>query len=148
RQMKTPDPIDVNIFGAVRLATSADAFVRQIRQIDELERRIGIQAAARFHTPPQLADLDGLPLDRDDLAEIRTCRPADCDVQLPPRSTARFRSEVDWKAPAAGQVAGRIFREELFDLLNTYRAGGHAALPSYDDRPKAASIAAEFRLLW
>jgi len=39
-------------------------------------------------------------------------------------------------------------REELFNLLTSYRAGGHAALAAYDDRPRSASLAAEFHLLW
>ena len=89
KQMKTPDPIDVNIFGAVRLAASAEDFIQQVRQIDVYERRIGINAVGKFHTPPLLADLDGLMLDRDELAEIRACRPADCDAQLPPHAMER-----------------------------------------------------------
>lgn len=147
RQMKTNDPIDVNVFGAVRLAASAETFVEQVRQIDTYERRIGIGSVGKFHQPPVLADLDGLRLDRDELAEIRACRPADCDAQFPPHAMARFSAEIDWKAPNAGPVASQIFREELFALLNTYRAGGLAALPAYDDRPNSASLAAEFRLL-
>ena len=147
RQMKTPDPIDVNIFGAVRLGASADAFVQQVRQIDTYERRIGIISVGKFQNPPQLSDLDGLTLDRDELAEIRACRPGDCDAQLPPQAIARFQAQVDWRAPGANQVTDRIFREELFNLLTSYRAGGHAALAAYDDRPRSASLAAEFHLL-
>jgi hypothetical protein len=147
KQMKTPDPIDVNIFGAVRLAASADAFIQQVRHIDEYERRIGINAVGKFRTPAQLADLDGLVLDRDELEEVRACRPADCDAQFSPQTMARFRKEINWRAPNAGPVASQIFREELFTLLNLYRAGGHPALPAYDDRPKSSSLAAEFRHL-
>src|SRR5438477_13217242 len=40
RQMKMRDPVDVNIFGAVHLAAPAEAFIRQVREIDGYERRL------------------------------------------------------------------------------------------------------------
>src|SRR5713101_2545841 len=81
RQMKTRDPVDVNIFGAVRIEAPAETLVRQLHNIDILEHRLGIRQVGKFHDPPQPSDLDGVTLESSDLDALADCRPADCEVQ-------------------------------------------------------------------
>ncbi len=147
RQMATRDPVDVNIFGAVRIDSPADAFVRQLQAIDDLERRLGVIQAGRFGDPPRLADLDALTLEPDDLADLRHCRPGSCEIQLPMRAITRFRRDVDWRAGNSADSANRLFRQVLFERLEAYRSGGLQALGAYQDRGEPISVAADFRLL-
>jgi hypothetical protein len=147
RQMKTRDPVDVNIFGAVRVDAAPEAFAQQLQNIDALERKLGINQVGKFHEPPQLADLDGLTLERDDFADLQSCRVGDCALQLPAAAIERFRKEVNWHAPDARQTADRVFRAILFARLETYRTGGLPAIEPYQDRAAPISVAEDFRLL-
>lgn len=147
RQMKTREGVDVNIFGAVRVAASADAFLHQLRDIDRLERKLGIQQVGKFHDPPLLEDLDGLTLDQADVDALAQCQPGDCSLQLSARALTQFRTEVNWQAADAKAQVDRLFRRMIFDELQTYRNGGSATLDAYADQDRALSRANEFRLL-
>jgi hypothetical protein len=147
RQMATRDPVDVNIFGAVRIDAPPDAFLRQLQAIDTFERKLGIIEVGKFGEPPRLADLDGLTLDRTDARDLERCRPGDCQVQLPAAVMTRFVREVDWRAPNAKDQADRLFRAVMFERLQAYRGGGLPALGAYHDSGKPISVADDFRLL-
>ena len=147
RQMKMRDAVDVNVFGAVRLDVSADAFVARLRDIDALERRMGIRYAVKFHDPPDLAALDALSLDQSDIDSLEACRPGDCDLQLSARDIGRFRTEVHWRGPDAKGQADRLFRQIVLERLRAYRAGGFPLLGPYNDKEDAVSPVDEFRLL-
>jgi hypothetical protein len=147
RQMKTREAVDVNIFGAVRINGPIDAFLRQINAIDTLERKLGIKQVGKFHEPPLLTDLDGLTLDQADVDALADCRPADCGLQLSAKALARLRVEVNWQGPDVKPQVDRLFRQLMFDEIQTYRSGGSAALGAYADREEALSRANEFRLL-
>jgi hypothetical protein len=147
RQMKTREAVDVNIFGAVRINGSVDAFLRLLQDIDSFERKLGILQAAKFHDPPLLSDLDGLTLDQADVDALAQCEPGDCGLQLSATALARLRKDVSWQAPDAKAQADRLFRQMMFDELQAYRSGGNAALATYVDREHELSRGNEFRLL-
>lgn len=146
-QMKNRDPVDVNIFGAVRVDAPAELFVQQLRGIDGLERKLGINQAGQFQDPPRLADLEELTLEQADLHDLQSCRPGNCALQLPAKAIERFRKEVNWRAGDATDMANSVFRAFLFERLEAYRAGGLESLEPYDDRRQPISVAADFRLL-
>ena len=146
RQMATREAVDVNIFGAVRIEAPAEAFVRQLREIEAFERKLGILQAGRFQNPPQLADLNGLTLEPKDIHDLQRCRPGHCELQLPADDIERFRREVDWRGGDVSGQANRLFRRILFDRLQAYQARGLAPL-TYHDRGTPISAAADFRLL-
>jgi hypothetical protein len=147
RQLTLAGPEEVSIFGAVRIAAPAHAFVDQLRDIQAFERRLGVMQVGKFHDPPLLEDLDGLSLDREDLQALASCRMADCGLQLPAAMMRRLKTEVPWSAPDAFAQANRLFRQMMFDRCLQYRAGGLAALEPYDDGPAPLSAAEEFRRL-
>jgi hypothetical protein len=147
RQMKTRDAADINIFGAVRINGAIDAFLHQLRDIDALERKLGILQVGKFHEPPLLSDLDGLTLDQADVDALADCQPGDCGLQLSARALAQLRTEVNWQAPDVKAQVDKLFRQLLFDELQAYRTGGTAMLGPYADRNDTLSRADEFRLL-
>jgi hypothetical protein len=147
RQLKLAGPEEVSIFGAVRIAVAPGAFIDQLRDIAAFERRLGVLQVGKFHEPPRLEDLDELTIDRDDLLAIESCRPADCEVQLPEAMIKRFASEVRWKEPDAAAQANRLFRQMLFDRLLRYREGGLSAIDPYNDGAVPMPAAEEFQRL-
>ena len=109
RQMRTRDPVDVNIFGAVRIAAPVDVFIRQLRAIENYERRLGVLQVGKFRNPPQPADLAGLTLERDDLLDLASCRVGDCEIQLAGTDIERFRA-LNWRAVDVSAAANGAFR--------------------------------------
>jgi len=144
--MHTRDPVDVNIFGAVRIAAPVDVFIRQLRAIENYERRLGVLQVGKFRNPPQPADLAGLTLERDDLLDLASCRVGDCEIQLAGTDIERFRA-LNWRAVDVSAAANGAFRTMVFDWLQKYRTGGHRALPTYADQAHPISIPQEVKLL-
>jgi hypothetical protein len=147
KNLRSPGAEDVNIFGALRLIGSPETFVKKIRAIDTYEKSLNIIQVGKFHEPPLLSDLDGLTLEPTDLTALQTCRPGNCTLQLNTIQMDRFRTQINWKAPDATDRANKMFRQLLFDTLETYRHRGPWLLSTYDDGDTAVSPAREFQML-
>ena len=125
----------LGVFATTRLDASPDVFVEWIRQIGQLKRSTAVPATGRFSEPPVLSDLDRLILDQPDLDAIRVCRPGQCALKLSAAEIESLRRVADQGRVDAVQDA---FRRLLLARLDTYRAGGLAALPSSAGRPAAS----------
>ena len=147
KNLRSAGPEDVNIFGALRLTGAPEAYIRKLRAIDTYEKSLNIIQVGKFHDPPVLSDLDGLTLEATDLTALQTCRPSNCALQLNTIHMERFRTQINWKAADATDRANKMFRQLLFDTLETYRHKGPWALSTYDDGETALSPAREFQML-
>ena len=78
---RTPD--EVFVFGAVHVESTPEDYLKLASDVDALRKLPNYLAIQKFSDPPQLADLDGLKLEADDIRELRKCNTGDCEVQLP-----------------------------------------------------------------
>src|SRR5437870_2299391 len=92
KNLGSPEPEDVNVFGAIRLTGAPEAYVRELRAIDVYERKLHIDQVGKFHEPPQLSDLDGLTIEPSDLVALQSCRPGNCALQLSAAAMKRFQT--------------------------------------------------------
>ena len=143
KNLETPETVDVSIFGAVRVRGRASDLAEQIREIDVFERQLDVIGVGKFNDPPRFSDLDALELLESDVHDLRNCRAGDCELQLSEEAMARFGAHVDWDSADAPTQATRIYREMIFDVLRTYRAGGVDTLGTYVDRDPATPISEE-----
>ena len=143
KNLKTPESVDVSIFGAVRIQGRARDLAEQIREIDVFERSLEVIGVGQFSDPPRLSDLDELELLESDLNDLRNCRPGDCELQLSEQAMTRFHLGVEWENADAPAQATRIYREMVFDVLRTYRVEGVDTLGTYADRNPATPISEE-----
>ena len=103
------------------------------------------RAFGRFSTPPVLADVKDLTLDPGDIAQIKSCKPGDCDIRMGGTGLAAIRSSIDWNAPdAAGQANARV-RQAVVDYVSAYVKNGDAALVTYNDRAEPVSAREQWR---
>ena len=79
RNLETPEPVDVSIFGAVRVRGRARELAEQIRDIDVFERKLKVIGVGKFSDPPRLSDLATLELLESDVRDLRNCRPQSQD---------------------------------------------------------------------
>lgn len=146
RTLDTVDDREIAIAGAIRVPVSPDAYIAQLRDIVTFKRHEAVIQIGTFGTPPQVADIAGLTLDREHLDDLRSCRLHDCDLQLSRAGIERVQG-IRWSAPDAERQANRVMRELLTELVAGYRQRGDAALMTYENERDSLSVAQEFRAM-
>jgi hypothetical protein len=144
RNVDTKAAEEVALMGAVRISATVAAYIEHFKNIQRSEQ--GALQIGQFHTPPVLGDLQAVTLDPDDVWDLQDCRPGDCALQLPAAAIPQFHP----RPPAPGlteEAANRLMRAFMLECLTTYQKGGLAALGSYDDHAKPASLEGEFDAL-
>jgi hypothetical protein len=101
----------------------------------------------RFSEPPRLEDLADLHLTAEDVDDLRSCRVAECELQLSEYAVGLFQKEVDWTAPDAHAAADRVMRRWLHEYVTGYIEGGNDRLAVYRDVGPPVPVAAEFKTL-
>jgi hypothetical protein len=137
----------VAVFAAVPVAIDGDRFVAWIRRIEELKKSRYVVAIGRFSQPPRIEDLADLALDDDELSEVMSCRPGECDLKLAAGEMRQLQSGArsagdDWK-PALQ----RAFRHLVLQRVAAYLTDGHAALPPYEDNSSPVWPASRFAVV-
>ena len=125
-------PGEVAAVGGVRIWASKDRFAAAYRDIVEFKKNASVLQIGRFGQAPQLSDLDGLTITRDDF-DLRNCRVGDCDIRLPSDVIRRIASEADWEHPGADERAALLFKHILIENVRSYVAGGPGRITEYDD---------------
>lgn len=147
KSLDTPVRQELAHFGVVRINVPALRFIQRFRDIERFESGPGVPQIQRFTAPPRIEDLASLELPAKDVAALRHCRPADCEVNLSNEAISRFRSEVNWASAAAATDARRLFRELMLGTVKAYQARGNASLGRYDHDTPPVVVADEFRAL-
>ena len=130
--------------GGVRVqATALAKFVDSFKTLDGFRTSQFVKQIGRFSETPQLADLNTLTFEDDDIEALESCEVGDCDVPLSAADIRRFNSEIDWGAPGAAQKAATLYRSVLFHHLSDYLSGGASSLLQYGDRETPVRLAAE-----
>jgi hypothetical protein len=139
--VETGDPEDVFIVGAIRIGAAPAKFVDRYRNITEFESGPGVPAGNRFSEPPTLNDLSGLAFIKDEIDDIRDCKPGDCSFKIGDPGMQRIRSSVNWKSQGYVADANKVLRGLWLEYLKNYREKGNAALASYHDSDKLSRVA-------
>lgn len=140
---------EIVVFSAIAIDRMANdrRVTAWMRQLEQLRRNEYVIATGRFSTSPNVGDLEGLTLDRDDLDGIKNCRPGRCDVKLSRVEIEELRRVIatsgeDWRS--AVQTA---FREIVVRRVSAYSTRGHAGLDHYADHRVARSPSQAFSCL-
>jgi hypothetical protein len=145
RQLPGADKPEMAAFGAVRVAAKKDVALERTRDVASFRKGPSTLQIGRFHTPPTVADLDGLTLEDGDFDAARRCKPGDCDLKLARTALDRIRREMDWKAPDARARATSLMKQMLVEYVAAYLQGGTAAMATYEDSAVPLDTPTEFR---
>jgi hypothetical protein len=137
----TPDRNDEMVAaGAVKIRSSLEQVTSYYGQmISYVDGKVTI-AFGRFSSPPVVADVQGLSLERDEVDELKSCRPGDCDIRLGGASLTQLRSAVNWSAPDPAAEVHRYLRQAAVAYVADYQKRGDAALVTYNDRSQPVSL--------
>ena len=141
----TPD--QVFVFGAVYVKSTPEEYLKFASDVDALRKLPNYLAIRKFSDPPQLSDLDGFTLDADDIKKLQTCKPGQCEVQLPTETIEAFQRSVNWSAPDAANQVNRLAQKMALEALLQYTEAGNAGLGTYRDKHNPAVVGETFRSL-
>jgi hypothetical protein len=142
---RTPD--EVFVFGSVYVEATPESYLRFASDVDALRKLPSFLAIRKFSDPPQLSDLDGFTLEKDDVKQLKNCKPGSCEIQLPAESMEQFQKTVNWSAPDAEDQANHLARQMALQALVRYNQGGNIALGTYRDKNHPAEVAETFQSL-
>ena len=137
---ETGDDGEILTVGAVLVRASRERVLRYYGQLASYVDGEVTLAFGRFSSPPSLDDAAGLAFDREEIDELRSCRPGDCDIRLGGRSLAELRSQIDWSAPDHAERVNALAREWAVAYVADYLERGDAALVTFNDRDEPVSM--------
>ncbi len=145
----TEEPVEIAVFGAVRIPDDPARLVYWLRDIEGFRKAAELGAAHKLSSPPRIGDFGDLTLDPKELDAIRNCKPGDCDLRLGDLGMSRFRTELDWAAPDVGRRANMLARQMMLSYAEAYLRGGDEALGAVHNEREPRVVAEEFRtLIW
>lgn len=124
---------DVTVFAAIHVNASSAEFVERQRDPKHTLQSPTRTAGAVFHTPATEADVRDIAVTRDDVAELRKCKPNDCNFKLPAADMERLRATIDWSSPDAADRVADYVRQRMMDYVSAYREHGDSAMVVYGD---------------
>jgi hypothetical protein len=138
---------EVAVSGVVWINAPASRYVERFKNIERHENGEGFHVTRRFSVPPRLEDFNDLHLPAEDVEDLRSCRVADCELQLSEHAVNLFHKEVNWTAPDARAAADRVMRRWLYEYVTGYMEGGNERLAVYRDIATPVPVAAELNTL-
>jgi len=143
----SPNPDEVFVFGIVHVKARPESYLEFANDFDALRKLPSYLGVQKFSRPPQSSDLGEFTIDREDLQELKSCKPGDCEVQLPSEAMDQFQKSVNWKAANAASQANRLAQKMALQALLAYQKGGNAALGEYRDKDHPTRVAETFQSL-
>jgi hypothetical protein len=145
--LDSPTPDQVFVFGTIHIDATPESYLRFANDFDALRKLPSYLAVQQFSNPPRLSDLDGFTIDAEDLKQLKSCKPADCEVQLPSEAMDQFQKSINWTATDVADQANRLAQQMALQALLAYQKGGNAALGMYRDKNRPTAVADTFEAL-
>jgi hypothetical protein len=143
--LSSSNPSDIFVFGAVYIHAKPVAYLSLMRDIERLNKLNGYLGAGEFSKTPAIRDMDGLSLDKDDIKDLRKCRPGNCELQLPEESMESARNAIEWDSPNVALQVEELAKRRIIKLLESYQQKGDRALGTYRDKRDPLPVAEHFQ---
>jgi hypothetical protein len=99
----------------------------------------------KFNKPATLADVQRLSLSAEEVDELKSCKPGDCDVRIGGAAIDQLQRTIDWTASDRVARVNDFVRRATVDYVNRDLQSGDAALTTYNDRQQPVSLETEWR---
>ena len=145
RVIEGTNDTEVMVVAAVKIRATRDQTLAYYGQMIAYVDGTITTGFGRFSKPPRLEDVQKLSLNADDIAQLRSCKPGDCDLRIGGSALTTIRNGIDWGAPdAAAQVNTRV-RDAIVKYIAAYMKTGDEALVTYNDREQPVSLRQQWR---
>jgi hypothetical protein len=130
----SPIDRDVVVFAIMAVDVPRPWFVEHFTAVDVPLRSPTRTNFGIFGTPASPSDVGALAISKDDIKDLKACRPLSCHFKLPASGMAFLSEHVDWNAPDVGARLAQEAREQMAAFVNKYRQHGTGAVVTYDDQ--------------
>lgn len=129
--------------GAIRARGDLRRLLAWLRDIESFMRATGSVNVGAIVDPATTADFAKLALDAEDVRDLKSCRPGDCEIRMPAAFMPRFQ-KVSWTAADAPAQATTLARALVAEYVAAYQKGGDAAIGALHDAAKPLEQSNEF----
>jgi len=147
RTLAVQNAREVATLGVVRVGTTPEHYVEQLRDIATFKRTADILQIGTFTAVPVESDLEPLTIEDADLKRLRECRAGDCALRFSADGIERIQREIDWRTTDASPQASRLLRRLLVDYVAGYQLRGGAAAMEYAGTSAPLNVGREFASL-
>jgi len=140
-------PDEIFVFGAIYVKSTPESYFQLAYDFNRLRQLPEYLAVGKFSNPAQPSDLKGLALDSDDIKELKSCKPNNCQIQLPAGSIEALHKSVDLSAPDAEEKVNQFVDDRLIERLLAYQKGGNQALGVYNDKKNPTQVPEQFKYI-
>lgn len=137
-------PREVFLFGAVFVKAAPESYLRFARDFDALRKLPSYLALRVISDPPQLSDFQGFSLEAEDIKDLKSCKPGDCEIQLPASGMETLQQTIDLSSPAAAEKVNEAVRRTALERLQAYQREGNHVLGVYNDKRHPTDVAKQF----
>jgi hypothetical protein len=145
--LKSRTPAEVFVFGAIYIRAVPESYVQLASDLDRRRKLPEYLALGKFSNPPQITDLEGFRLDKDDIRALKECRPGHCDVQIPAQSMQDIQQSINWAAPDLEEEVNRLLHQRAIERLQAYQREGNQALGTYHDKENPTDVPKQFEYM-
>src|SRR5262249_430769 len=99
KALPSRSPAEIFLFGAVHVDALPDIYLRAVRDLNRRPTLSTYVGLGLINNPPSSSDFEGFSFDHDEIADLRRCKPGNCQIQLPGELMGHFQEAIDWSAP-------------------------------------------------
>ena len=136
---------ELAFFGIVHVDAPPTHLIDQFRDIETFKKSESVLKIKKLKNPPEIEEFNGMTLEKEDIRGLKKCKPGKCDMKLSTSMIQRFQKDIKWTDADHGPRAMKLFRNQLFEYVQSYLAKGDSALIQYNDQKKAVSLSSEFQ---
>ena len=144
KNLPSRTPAEVFLFGAVYIHAAPESYVQFARDFDRLRKLPNYLALGVFSDPPQLSDLKGLSFESDDIQALKSCKPGDCQIQMPASSIEEFHRAINWSASDVSEQVNQLLQKTALQRLLAYQRDGNQVLGVYNDKHDPTVVPQQF----
>jgi hypothetical protein len=131
--LDTENKRDVAVFGIITVDVPREVYVTRLQDFPSSLRAPTRPRFGIFQVPAGASDVEAASVARDDVGDLKDCRPGDCKIKMPATDMQWLHAQVDWAgADPQGQINAYL-RRRLVEYVTNYRARGDSASVVYDD---------------
>jgi hypothetical protein len=137
----------INMGGAVIVNATPQHYVERFREAARFQEGNSVMGAGRFSAVPRIEDLNAVTIPEDDIDDLLSCEPGDCDFALTRDALERLKRQIDRRKPDHRAQVARFVKSEFITQINAYRRDGNKGLAVYHDKEEPFSTAASLHRL-
>ena len=147
KALPSRSPGEIFLFGAVHVDAAPENYLQAARDFNRRRTLSSHLGLGVVNSPPISSDFVGFSFDHDEIADLRRCKPGNCQIQLPGELMGRFQEAIDWSASDVDEQANRLVQKEALQFLLAYQREGNSALGTYNDKRNATEVSKQFGYL-